>query len=200
MTFYKAQHKLLLEQFKDAGLAEFTAGEEEDSDKRHRLGNGASAVAASARGGVASLRVLTVDQAQGSEADVVFLSCVRNPARSIGFVASANRLNVAVSRARERLVVVGDAHTLASNAHWLALRQACLVVTSSLHLPAMPRLTTPRRGWDTTTNNVQGTDTAVVSIPSALHNNVSRCVTNPRLRPPRGAGRSTAAVHPGPPA
>jgi superfamily I DNA and/or RNA helicase len=45
------------------------------------------------------LRILSVDQSQGSEADVVILSCVRsNLNKSIGFVRNANRMNVAVSR------------------------------------------------------------------------------------------------------
>lgn len=49
----------------------------------------------------------TVDRFQGREADLVLLS-LRNTAR-IGFLDSPNRLNVAVTRARQQLVVVGNA-------------------------------------------------------------------------------------------
>lgn len=47
----------------------------------------------------------TVDRFQGREADVVLLS-MRNTAR-IGFLDSVNRLNVAITRARQQLVVLG---------------------------------------------------------------------------------------------
>lgn len=49
----------------------------------------------------------TVDRFQGREADLVLLS-LRNTAR-IGFLDSPNRLNVAVTRARQQLEVVGHA-------------------------------------------------------------------------------------------
>ncbi|MCX4242514.1 AAA domain-containing protein [Paraliomyxa miuraensis] len=49
----------------------------------------------------------TVDRFQGREADLVLLS-IRNT-RRIGFLDSPNRLNVAVTRARQQLVVVGNA-------------------------------------------------------------------------------------------
>ena len=57
-------------------------------------------------------RIVTVDAAQGSEADIVILSCVRSNAEGdIGFVSNANRMCVAISRAKERLVIVGDSKT-----------------------------------------------------------------------------------------
>ena len=58
------------------------------------------------------LYVRTVDEAQGSEADVVLLSCVRsNLDCKIGFLAKSNRLCVALSRAKRELHVFGDAET-----------------------------------------------------------------------------------------
>ena len=58
-------------------------------------------------------RICTVDASQGSESDVVVLSCVRcNPRHDIGFLSHPNRVCVALSRARERLVLVGSAATL----------------------------------------------------------------------------------------
>ena len=48
----------------------------------------------------------TVDGFQGHEADVVFLSFVRN--QSVGFLNSPSRLNVALTRARSLLVMFGN--------------------------------------------------------------------------------------------
>ena len=55
-----------------------------------------------------SIKLATVDYFQGQEADVVFLSMV-NTHRD-GFTDSPNRLNVAITRARFQMVIVGD-HT-----------------------------------------------------------------------------------------
>ena len=53
-----------------------------------------------------AIKLATVDYFQGQEADLVFLSMV-NVNRD-GFLDSPNRLNVAVTRARYQLVVVGS--------------------------------------------------------------------------------------------
>lgn len=48
----------------------------------------------------------TVDKVQGREADIVFLSLVRN--NNIGFMDNPNRINVAITRAKYQLVLVGN--------------------------------------------------------------------------------------------
>ncbi|MCK4164142.1 hypothetical protein HFK89_17120 [Ralstonia pseudosolanacearum] len=56
------------------------------------------------------VRIDTVDSYQGKENAIVILSLVRsNPKGLPGHVGISNRCNVAVSRAQERLIVVGDA-------------------------------------------------------------------------------------------
>ena len=50
----------------------------------------------------------------------MFLSCVRS-SRNIGFVADERRLNVAITRARRCLVVVGSAAALCNDANWAAM-------------------------------------------------------------------------------
>jgi hypothetical protein len=67
------------------------------------------------------LRVLTVDAAQGSECDVVLLSCVRASGAGIGFVGDVRRINVAVTRARLLRIVVGSRVALERSNAWRGL-------------------------------------------------------------------------------
>lgn len=55
----------------------------------------------------------TIDSMQGREKDVVIISLVRSNAEGeVGFLAQKKRLNVAMTRAKRQLVVVGDAETV----------------------------------------------------------------------------------------
>ena len=73
-----------------------------------RLGDGGGG-----GGGNDGPMVHTVDSFQGSEADVVILSFVRNNThRDIGFLRGFQRLNVALTRAKHLLLAVGCADTL----------------------------------------------------------------------------------------
>ncbi len=64
--------------------------------------------------GIEDLEVDTVDGFQGREKEVVLISLVRsNDAGRIGFLDEPRRFNVAVTRARRKAVVVGDADTVA---------------------------------------------------------------------------------------
>mmetsp|Transcript_58266 Transcript_58266/g.188650 ORF Transcript_58266/g.188650 Transcript_58266/m.188650 type:complete len:337 (-) Transcript_58266:440-1450(-) len=65
------------------------------------------------------LQVSSVDAFQGSEKEVIVLSMVRSNLRGdIGFVADWRRLNVAATRAKRLLVVVGNIVTLSQHALW----------------------------------------------------------------------------------
>jgi KaiC/GvpD/RAD55 family RecA-like ATPase len=56
----------------------------------------------------------TVDSFQGQERDIVYISMTRsNQEGNIGFLADIRRMNVAMTRARKKMVVVGDSATLA---------------------------------------------------------------------------------------
>ncbi|XP_014758454.1 uncharacterized protein LOC100835663 isoform X3 [Brachypodium distachyon] len=83
---------------------------------------------------VAEMEINTVDGFQGREVDILVLSTVRasnssgdrhhaGEARSIGFVADVRRMNVALTRARFSLWIVGNARTLQTNSHWASLVQ-----------------------------------------------------------------------------
>lgn len=55
------------------------------------------------------IEIATVDGFQGRDRDIVLYSAVRsNPERHIGFLRDRRRLNVALSRARQALLIIGD--------------------------------------------------------------------------------------------
>lgn len=59
------------------------------------------------------ITVNTIDSFQGQERDIIFISLTRsNIERNIGFLADIRRINVAMTRARKKLVVIGDGGTL----------------------------------------------------------------------------------------
>lgn len=62
----------------------------------------------------AGLEIGTVDGLQGREKEAIVLSLVRsNETGQVGFLAELRRLNVALTRARRHLTVIGDSATLA---------------------------------------------------------------------------------------
>ncbi|RTZ59860.1 MAG: IGHMBP2 family helicase [Gammaproteobacteria bacterium] len=65
---------------------------------------------------IPDVEVKTVDGFQGREKEVIIISLVRsNPQEEIGFLEDLRRLNVAITRAKRKLIIVGDAKTLGSN-------------------------------------------------------------------------------------
>ena len=60
-----------------------------------------------------NLEINTIDSFQGSEREVIFLSLVRsNENGEIGFLNDYRRMNVALTRAKENLLIVGDSQTI----------------------------------------------------------------------------------------
>ncbi|TCD62010.1 hypothetical protein EIP91_007628 [Steccherinum ochraceum] len=80
--------------------------------------------------------ISTIDGFQGRESDVVFFSTVRcNVEGDIGFVEDMRRLNVAWTRPKLALIIVGDRRTLSTNQLWSRALDACTEVQITLPEP-----------------------------------------------------------------
>lgn len=65
---------------------------------------------------VTSITFNTIDSFQGQERDVIYISLTRsNAERNIGFLADIRRMNVAITRAKKKLVIIGDGTTLSKS-------------------------------------------------------------------------------------
>ncbi|KAG7844705.1 hypothetical protein KL919_003748 [Ogataea angusta] len=79
------------------------------------------------------VEVASVDAFQGREKDYIILSCVRaNDNQLIGFLSDPRRLNVALTRARFGMAILGNPKTLSKNTMWSRLlmhfrERGCLV-------------------------------------------------------------------------
>ncbi len=72
------------------------------------------------------LTINTIDGFQGQERDVVYISLVRsNPKAEIGFLSDYRRMNVAMTRARKKLVVVGDSATIGGDMFYQTFLEYC---------------------------------------------------------------------------
>jgi len=65
------------------------------------------------------MRISTIDSFQGQEKETVILSLVRsNDDGDIGFLKDYRRMNVAITRAKEQLIVIGDSATIGGDAFY----------------------------------------------------------------------------------
>lgn len=67
------------------------------------------------------VNVQTIDSFQGQERDIIYISLVRsNDAMEIGFLKDYRRMNVALTRAKKYLVIIGDSATLGNDPFYQA--------------------------------------------------------------------------------
>ncbi len=66
-----------------------------------------------------NMRISTIDSFQGQEKETIILSLVRsNDDGDIGFLKDYRRMNVAITRAKEQLYVIGDSATIGGDAFY----------------------------------------------------------------------------------
>ncbi|XP_072261822.1 5'-3' DNA helicase ZGRF1 [Pyxicephalus adspersus] len=70
-----------------------------------------------------AVQVSTVDAFQGAEKEIIILSCVRT--RQVGFIDSEKRMNVALTRGRRHLLIVGSLACLRKNKLWEQVIHQC---------------------------------------------------------------------------
>ena len=72
------------------------------------------------------LTIQTIDSFQGQERDVIYISMVRsNTDGEVGFLKDYRRMNVAMTRARKKLIVLGDSATLGANKFYQDFLEYC---------------------------------------------------------------------------
>ncbi|XP_039613933.1 protein ZGRF1-like [Polypterus senegalus] len=69
------------------------------------------------------VQVSTVDAFQGAEKEVIILSCVRT--RHVGFTDSERRMNVALTRGKRHLLILGNLACLQKNVLWRRVISHC---------------------------------------------------------------------------
>lgn len=70
--------------------------------------------------------VQTVDGFQGQEREVIYISLVRsNDSGQIGFLSDYRRMNVAMTRAKKKLVIIGDSATLGNDSFYNDFLEYC---------------------------------------------------------------------------
>ncbi len=74
----------------------------------------------------ALIEVNTIDAFQGQERDIIYISMVRsNEDAAIGFLSDTRRMNVAMTRAKKKLIIIGDSATLASHSFYNHFLEYC---------------------------------------------------------------------------
>ena len=73
-----------------------------------------------------NVQIQTIDSFQGQERDIIYISLVRsNSEGDIGFLKDYRRMNVAMTRAKKKLVVIGDSATIGHDSFYKGFIDYC---------------------------------------------------------------------------
>lgn len=94
-------------------------------------------------------KVGSVEEFQGQERKVIILSTVRTApdkvkediSHALGFVSARERLNVAITRARSLLIIIGNAQLLYQDVYWRSVLDHCHLRNSCVNLKLEKKLT-----------------------------------------------------------
>jgi helicase MOV-10 len=78
------------------------------------------------------IEIGTVEYFQGREKLIIILSCVRSKTKTVGFLNNEKRLNVALTRAKGLLIVIGNPETLGKNKMWRRFITNCSLINATV--------------------------------------------------------------------
>ncbi|XP_042480863.1 probable RNA helicase SDE3 [Macadamia integrifolia] len=113
------------------------------------------------------LKVGSVEQFQGQEREFIIVSTVRSTvkhnefdrAHCLGFLSNPRRFNVAITRAKSLLIIVGNPHIICKDPYWAKILWHCSDNNSYQGCPLPERLEDPKEYWDGE-DNTQPSDNA----------------------------------------
>ncbi|XP_058813019.1 putative helicase MOV-10 [Topomyia yanbarensis] len=73
-----------------------------------------------------NVEVGSTEQYQGREKPIMLISTVRSATATVGFLNNEKRLNVATTRARALMIIVGNPDTLQRDLHWYSMIKYCV--------------------------------------------------------------------------
>ncbi|XP_074292245.1 putative RNA helicase SDE3 isoform X2 [Silene latifolia] len=84
--------------------------------------------------GITNIKIGSVEQFQGQEREVIIISTVRSTVKHdefdriycLGFLSNPKRFNVAITRARSLLVIIGNPHIICKDRNWEKLLWRCV--------------------------------------------------------------------------
>ncbi len=98
-----------------------------------------------------TISVNTVDGFQGQERDIIMISLVRsNDQGQIGFLNDLRRMNVAITRARMKLIIIGNAETLSHHSFYKKLYKYVMSLQEPSALTNNSKTTTSKMTYEET--------------------------------------------------